>query len=358
MMPAPRQEGNRCLTLAGASLLILYADAVLRVIQGLFGGDGFGPVLSSVRPFRTNEVGAAPRALEGNSSMRTESNPLFHPRLPPQLNAKELAQLEVIPPHDAEHLLKGSGGVEDGCTRHELLLGNLYADLAPWVDCGLRVTEAEMARTINYVAEHRGKWNSWVTDTLTPVLIKGGKVYLTLGPPTKDPTNYFWTVLTDLQELARTHALPDVELLLNFADTPVVRATSSGTPSLPVPVFSYCKQEGFLDILVPGYYTPDRVCEQYKRQYNRAHRWEAKEAKAFARYTHFCKFTQQRDLYGRKLPPCSRSFFASIADASAGKLDVAPLNTVNDTTDPSLRHGTKLLHNGTSLPLSGHGRYK
>jgi hypothetical protein len=175
-----------------------------------------------------------------------------------------------------------------------------------------------MAQTINFVAEHRGKWNSWVTDTLTPVLIKDGKVYLTLGPPTKDPTNYFWTVLMDLQELARTRKLPDVELLLNFADTPIVHADDSGRPSRSVPIFSYCKQDRFLDILVPGYYTPDRVCDQFKRQFNKAHRWETKESRAFARYTHFCKFTQQRDEYGRKLPPCSRSFFASIADTSAG----------------------------------------
>ena len=49
------------------------------------------------------------------------------------------------------------------------------------------------------------------------ILIIDGKVYLTLGPPLKDPTNYFWTVLMDLQSLARTVKLPDTELLLNFA---------------------------------------------------------------------------------------------------------------------------------------------
>ena len=45
---------------------------------------------------------------------------------------------------------------------------------------------------------HRGKWDSWVSDTMTPILIRDGKVYLSLGPPLKDPTNYFWTVLRDL----------------------------------------------------------------------------------------------------------------------------------------------------------------
>ena len=48
---------------------------------------------------------------------------------------------------------------------------------------------------------HRGKWDSWVSDTMTPILIREGKVYLSLGPPLKDPTNYFWTVLRDLQAL-------------------------------------------------------------------------------------------------------------------------------------------------------------
>ena len=90
-----------------------------------------------------------------------------------------------------------------------------------------------MAEAVNYVEAHRGKWDSWVTDTLTPVIIKDGRVYLTLGPPTKDPTNYFWTVLQDLQLLASTRALPDAELLLNFADTPVVHAEGAGKLSAP-----------------------------------------------------------------------------------------------------------------------------
>jgi len=117
-------------------------------------------------------------------------------------------------------------------------------------------------------------------------------------------------------------------------------------------------QEGYLDILVPGYYSPDRVCEQYRRQYNNVHKWERKANKAFARFTHFCKFTRQQDVYQRTLPPCSRSFFASISDQSSGRLDVAPLNTVNDTNDPSLRFGRTLLKNSSKLPLSEHGRYK
>ena len=99
--------------------------------------------------------------------------------------------------------------------KHEVLYGNLYADIAPWVDRGLKISERQMRDTINAIDRHRGKWDSWVTDTLTPITIIRGNVYLTLGPPKKDPTNYFWTVLQDLQTLARTHRLPDVELLLN-----------------------------------------------------------------------------------------------------------------------------------------------
>eukprot|EP00966_Prymnesium_polylepis_P008928 205905-Prymnesium_polylepis.1 len=55
-MPPPAARGNEatrcfrgCRTLAGASLLVLYADAVLRIIQGLF-GDGFGPLLGVLWP--------------------------------------------------------------------------------------------------------------------------------------------------------------------------------------------------------------------------------------------------------------------------------------------------------------------
>jgi len=220
-----------------------------------------------------------------------------------------------------------------------------------------------MRDTINVVDRHRGKWNSWVTDTLTPVLISGGKVYLTLGPPTKDPTNYFWTVLQDLQTLATSSKLPDVEMLLNFADTPVIHASHTGALSPPgLPVFSYCKRERFLDILIPGYYTPDRVCNEYKRPRgaNARHPWKSKRRRAFARYTHFCKQQQQVDEHGRPLPPCARSYFAALAQHDphgAARLDVAPTNVVNDSTDPSLLHGARLLRSRTSLPMAEHAQY-
>lgn len=219
-----------------------------------------------------------------------------------------------------------------------------------------------MVDAINYAAAHRGKWNSWVTDTLTPILIKDGRIHLTLGPPTKDPTNYFWTVLADLQALARKTRLPDVELLLNFADTPIVHAADNGIPSEPrLPVFSYCKKARFLDVLVPGYYTPDRVCNAYRGQggANAAHPWHSKRRVAFARFTHFCKFQKQVDDYGRPLPPCARSWFAHLARTAAGsaRLDVRPLNVVNDTSDPSLSFGQQLLPKGEPLPMAEHGRY-
>ena len=105
---------------------------------------------------------------------------------------------------------------EGGCGAHRLLYGNMDADLAPWHALGLRVTAAEMRRQVEHVRLHRGKWNSWVSDTMTPILIRDGKVYLSLGPPLKDPTNYFWTVLRDLQALALRTRLPDIEFLLNM----------------------------------------------------------------------------------------------------------------------------------------------
>jgi protein glucosyltransferase len=174
----------------------------------------------------------------------------------------------------------------------------------------------------------------------------------------KDPTNYFWTVLADLQALARQTRLPDAELLLNFADTPVVYASDAGAPTGPgVPVFSYCKRKRFLDVLVPGYYTPDRVCRAYRERMNRVHAWHTKARRVFARFTHFCKKQEQRDAYGRKLPPCARSYFAALSETHPAQLDVRPLNVVNDTTDPSLEYGRKLLRSGESLPMADHGAY-
>ena len=118
--------------------------------------------------------------------------------------------------------------------QHEVLYGSLLADLAPWIDRQTRVTESEMVRAINMIDGHRGKWDSWVTDTLTPIMIRDGKVWLTLGPPIKDPTNYFWTVLQDLQQLVTKYRLPDTEMLLNFADTPIgARLTRERKPPRP-----------------------------------------------------------------------------------------------------------------------------
>ena len=344
---------TRC-SLPAVALIVLYSDAVLRVLDGFYGG-GFGPLL------------AAPHERTPLVSSSAPIPPSFSPSPSPPTPQREAAARAVTEPHVSPLFARTANLTAeearlDVCAKHDLLLGNLYADFAPWVDRRLRIEEWEMARTIDTVAAHRGRWDSWVTDTLTPLLIKDGRIYLTLGPPQKDPTNYFWTVLAELQKLARTVRLPDVELLLNFADTPIVFAAADGRPSAPhLPVFSYCKRARFLDVLVPGYYTPDRVCQAYRAAggANEAHPWRTKRRVAFARYTHFCKFQTQQDLFGRPLPPCARSWFAALAATpeAAGRLDVKPLNVVNDTNDPSLAHGARLLAAGASLPLADHGRY-
>ena len=340
------------------ALLILYADAVLRVINGLF-GDGFGPLLNGFGPlhtFRAPLAATPPPPLPSSSSSA--------PRPPPPA-AVTVVNSRTLPPmyRRTANWTDVDEGI-DKCAKHELLLGNLYADFAPWVDLGLRIEERQMAAAINFAEKRRGKWNSWVTDSFTPILIKDGRIYLTLGPPLKDPTNYFWTVLSDLQLLSRTTRLPDAELLLNFADTPIVYAADSGAPTEPgLPIFSYCKRERFLDVLVPGYYTPDRVCKAYRepagKGANAAYPWHAKRRVAFARYTHFCKPQKQHDEYGRPLPPCARSWFARLARSPQGaaRLDVKPLNVVNDTSDPSLAYGQQLLEAGSSLPMAEHGQY-
>ena len=82
-----------------------------------------------------------------------------------------------------------------------------------------------------------------------------------------------------------------------MADTPVVFAQDDGKPSVPIPIFSYCKTRRFLDVLIPGYYSPDRTCKQFIETYNAKYPWRAKREALFARYTHFCKPRDQRDEY-------------------------------------------------------------
>ena len=340
--------------LSGAALVLVYFDAALRVLGKAFGGGSpSAPMVRAAVPtpqldgLRTAQPGALAAAVA-----------IQNPVLPP--SPAIVAELPQQQADAAEQKSDDAGRDGDACAKHDVLYGNLFADLAPWIDQGLRIHERQMRDVINTVGKHRGKWDSWVTDTLTPILIVDGNIYLTLGPPTKDPTNYFWTVLQDLQQLARKVRLPDVELLLNFADTPVVFAPEHGRPTPPgMPVFSYCKQERFLDVLVPGYYTPDRVCHEYRRQANARHPWRSKTRRAFARYTHFCKRRQQKDEFGRPLPPCARSYYASLAATPTGqsRLDVKPLNVVNDTSDPSLAFGQRLLTKGLPLPMADHGAY-
>ena len=66
------------------------------------------------------------------------------------------------------------------------------------------------------------------------------------------------------------------------------------------------------------------------------------------------------DEHGRPLPPCARSYYASLSQHDpdgATRLDVAPTNVVNDTSDPSLQYGARLLTAGTSLPMAEHGKF-
>jgi hypothetical protein len=114
-----------------------------------------------------------------------------------------------------------------------------------------------------------------------------------------------------------------------------------------------------VQVLVPGYYTPDRVCKAYREGASQAHPWRSKRKVAFARFTHFCKMQKQQDAYGRPLPPCHRSFFASLGASAQGngRLDVRPLNVVNDTSDPSLSYGQRLLPKGEALKMADHGAY-
>ena len=355
--------------IASLALVALYTDAVFRVASKLL-------ALREQDDAIPGETGVPP-------SPRAESRPPPPPPPPPspspaplptltaaQVRGDAAASSAAVAAAAADELEASAGspesvednGPSDECGAHRLLYGNMDQDLAPWHALGVRVDAAKMGKLVEFVRVHRGRWDSWVSDTMTPILVRDGEVYLSAGPPTKDPTNYFWTVLRDLQTLSRKVRLPDVEFLLNMADKPIVRAEKSGRPSAPgVPVFSYCKRDGFLDVLVPGYYSPDRVCGLVKADEAAAtHPWARRREVAFARYTHFCAAQQQSDVHGRALPPCARSYFAALGATADGAalLDVRPTNTVNDTTDPSLEYGRLLLRNGTGLPLAAHARYK
>ena len=337
------------------ALVLLYADAALRVLVG-FVTSSFGPILSPLLLLPSKPAALhPPPSPPPPPPPPPSSSPPPPPPPPPPPSA-------LLPPHEDG----ASSSAADACAKHEILFGNLYSDFAPWIDAKTKISAKQMKDTINVISRHRGKWNSWVTDTITPLLIIDNKIWLPLGPPVKDPTNYFWAVLRDLQELVRTTKLPDVELLLNFADTPINFASEKGGTSPPgIPIFSYCKRRRFLDVLVPGYYTPDRVCDQYTKKgpnsANAAHPWKSKKRIAFARYTHFCKMQKdQLDEHGRTLPPCARSYYASLSQhdpEGSKRLDVAPVNVVNDTMDPSLLHGQRLLLAKKGIPMADHGEY-
>ena len=207
-------------------LALLYLDAALRCVRGLVAAT------TSTRPAADNDVREPRQRYQHPPILRLEQRQqlpdIIGAALPPPPPPPPPASLSALarsqPPiydDDALPLSKAASARDAECAKHDLLLGNLLDDLAPWIDRGTRIDQRKMRDVVNFVDAHRGKWDSWVTDTLTPILISDGKIYLTLGPPTKDPTNYFWTVLQELQELARTTKLPDAELLLNFANTPV-----------------------------------------------------------------------------------------------------------------------------------------
>ena len=208
-----------CRAISLVGLVALYSDAVVRVIGKLLAVRE-PPVTASTPPHSTplqRLVGEAGQQLPPQpSSMSPPPPPPAEWTAAAQRREDAAVQAATAGAASLEQELgaaQAETGVEEavaadeedegGCGAHRLLYGNMDADLAPWHALGLRVTAAEMRRQVEHVRLHRGKWNSWVSDTMTPILIRDGKVYLSLGPPLKDPTNYFWTVLRDLQARAR-----------------------------------------------------------------------------------------------------------------------------------------------------------
>ena len=176
-------------TIVTLALVLLYADAALRVLVG-FVTSSFGPILSPL--------------------LLLFKHAALHP--PPLLRSPPLPAIAIT----ASTTTSSSAGIR--CCRRTRMrqfirrrrvrtrssLATLFrarlADRRQDQDYA-----KQMKDTINVISRHRGKWNSWVTDTITPLLIIDNKIWLPLGPPVKDPTNYFWAVLRDLQDARLQH---------------------------------------------------------------------------------------------------------------------------------------------------------
>ena len=144
-----------CRTLAGISLVVLYADAALRVLQGLL-GDGFGPLLTPV--FSTVQQADAPGGYppvlaahrpEVITSGGDENDTVTTPCStfpPPKLAAPKYVPMPNI-------AILAPTNDKDACAKHEVLYGNLHADLAPWIDRQLRISEGQMRDAINMIEQ-------------------------------------------------------------------------------------------------------------------------------------------------------------------------------------------------------------
>ena len=237
-----------CRTISVVGLVALYSDAVVRVIGKLLAVRE-PPAAASAPSHSTllqRFVGEAGQQLPPplSTSMLSPPPPPTEWSAAAQRREDAAVQAATAGAASLEQELgtaPAETGVEEavadedegGCGAHRLLYGNMDADFAPWHALGLRVTAAEMSRQVEHVRLHRGKWNSWVSDTMTPILIRDGKIYLSLGPPLKDPTNYFWTVLRDLQARSRSRArAPPRGRALALAQAPAPAPAPALAPAL------------------------------------------------------------------------------------------------------------------------------
>lgn len=146
-----------------AGLALLYKDAALRIFDGLFGG-GFGPLLSPFRPpsggacqqrsahnaaadrgARAELVGAPRSGLGSIESPRPVAGSAARsPTTPPPATADPARG--KTPPPVAAAPLSDEEPERQGCAAHEELFQQIHADLAPWHDLGLRVSEEQAPR--------------------------------------------------------------------------------------------------------------------------------------------------------------------------------------------------------------------
>lgn len=141
----------------------------------------------------------------------------------------------------------------------------------------------------------------------------------------------------DLQELADSHPVPDVEFVLNVDDYPFInrrrRRRASPPPRPPLPLFSHYQTTAHADVLCPGGSFREGRFDQLMLcgapYYSSRWPWRRKRNAGFWRGHPYCG----RHLYGR----CSRYLLPHLSAQNASSLLDAGLSFYEAHLDPYLK---------------------